>query len=319
MKVFVLGATGYVGEHVAAAFRRAGHEVWGLTRNPEKGRLLARREIRPVVGDMQRPESYRGTAEASDVLVQAAQDYLHDTAALDLLAVQSLLDAARTGGQPRTLLYTGGAWDYGNTAGRVVDEQSPVRPLAAIAWRPAIEQLVLEAREVRGVVVRPGNVYGYGGKLTSPWFAGATGKGPFRVVGTGDNHWPMVHVDDLARGYVLAAESGVAGEIVNLSDGTAPTVREMVEAIARTAAYRGEITYVPLAEAAKILGPMAEALAQDARVDTSKARHLLGWQPRHRGFLSDVPTYLAAWQAAEDRVAPGATPSEIRAPGAGRS
>src|SRR5439155_674541 len=80
-----------------------------------------------------------------------------------------------------------------------------------VAWRPAHEQLVLQAKGVRGLVMRLGCVYGGRGGLTGDWFAAAAaGKAP-TVVGSGHNRWTMVHLDDLADAYVRAAERGRAG------------------------------------------------------------------------------------------------------------
>ncbi|HUZ00106.1 MAG TPA: hypothetical protein VMU89_07125, partial [Thermomicrobiaceae bacterium] len=62
-----------------------------------------------------------------------------------------------------------------------------------------------------------------------------------QVVGPGDNHWPMVHVDNLAEGYRLAAECGLSSEIFNLGDGATPKVRQMVAAIVETAGYEGRV------------------------------------------------------------------------------
>lgn len=164
----MVGATGDVGSHVARAYRHAGHEVWDLTRRQEMARSLETDAIHAVIGDTAPPDSYRAMAGACDVLVHAAQDYQDGTAALDRLAVETLLDAARSACQPKTLVYKGGSWGYGRTDGRVFDETSPPRPLAAVGWHPSVERLVLGARDVRTVVLRHGNVYGYGGKLTNP-------------------------------------------------------------------------------------------------------------------------------------------------------
>jgi nucleoside-diphosphate-sugar epimerase len=67
MKVFITGATGYIGFNVAQAYRRAGHEVWGLTRSEEKKKLLESNEVHPVIGSMQQPESFLPAAEPCSV------------------------------------------------------------------------------------------------------------------------------------------------------------------------------------------------------------------------------------------------------------
>jgi len=94
MKVFITGATGYIGFNVAMAYRRAGHEVWGLTRSEEKARILARHEVRPVVGSMQAADRWRDAASACAVLIHAAVDYQADVFDLDRRTVEFLLSLA---------------------------------------------------------------------------------------------------------------------------------------------------------------------------------------------------------------------------------
>src|SRR5207249_3328779 len=103
------------------------------------------------------------------------------------------------------------------------------------AWRPAHEQLALQAKGVVGLVMRLGCGYGGRGGLTGDWFAAAAaGKAP-TVVGSGHNRWTMVHLDDLADAYVRAAESGRAGEVFDVTDRSRATVLEMATAAARAA------------------------------------------------------------------------------------
>lgn len=294
MKVFIMGATGYIGFNVAQAFRRAGHQVWGLTRSNEKATWLARQEIQPVIGDMQTPASYRAAAAQADVLIHAAIDYQNDTAQLDTLTVQSLLSSAQSGA---TLLYTSGVWVHGRTNGQPVDETAVLNPITAVAWRPAVEEMVLNAPHVNGIVIRPGVVYGQNGGLTGDWFAGALNGGELTVVGNGRNRWAMVHIDDLAVGYVAAATSGSNGEVFNFVGAKSSTVRDMVQAIIKAAATDKAIRYLPEAEAAQTMGSMAEALALDQQIDAHKAQRELSWQPQQPSFIDGVDRYLAAWLA----------------------
>jgi len=298
MRVFITGVTGYIGFNVALAFRRSGHEVWGLVRKPEKVNYLVRHEIHTVLGDMGRPETYAEAAARCQVLVHAAHDGWGGVVGPDRTAVDTLLAAGSEGGKDRVLIYTSGVWVYGDTADRMVDESSPLNPAQAAAWRIAHEELVLGSARVRGLVIRPGCVYGKQGGLTGRWFAGATGKRPFEVVGTGWNRWAMVHVWDVADAYVRAAEKpGLGGEAFNLADPSQTTIREMTAAAAQAAGYAGTIRWVPVAEAEKTMGSLAEALALEQRINPRKAIWTLGWQPRFRGFVEDVGTYLEAWKA----------------------
>jgi len=123
------------------------------------------------------------------------------------------------------------------------------------------------------------------------------GPGGEAVVGDGRNRWTMVHLDDLADAYVRVAESGLAGEIFNVTDRSRFTVLELATAAARAAGHKGEIGPLPLAEARKTMGDFADALALSQHVDSGKAVRLLGWQPRHGGFLDEVEVFYRAWKA----------------------
>lgn len=296
MQAFVTGATGYIGFNVACALRRAGYKVWGLTRSEEKAGWLKRNEIHPVIGDMQRPESYEETAEQCSVLVHAAADYEHDTPKLDQRTVKTLINTGRHGAQPKTFIYTSGCWVIGNTGRQSVNETTPLNPIEAVEWRPDIEEQVLDSDIVNGLVVRPGCVYGERGGLTGMWFEAAE-SGNLTAVGDGSNFWTMVHVADLADAYVRLADSGLMGEVFNVSDYSRWKVSEMVEAVARATDYQGEISYVPVEQAADQYGPMAEALALNQHVNPNKAVSRLGWLPRARSFVDDIDSYYASWKA----------------------
>lgn len=290
MKVFLTGATGYIGYSVALAFRRAGHEVYGLVRTDEKARLLAKNEIHPIVGNMQSPQSYLPAAEQCSVLIHAAFDVQGESPKTDRQAVAALLSTAGKGAQPKTFLFTSGVWVYGNTGIGMADETTALNPPAHVAWRPANEQIVLNAEGMRGLVIRPGCLYGLQGGLTGEWFQAAYDK-TLKVVGDGKNRWAMVHPDDLADGYLRAAESGLGGEIFNFTDRSRASVRDMAQAVARVTHYSAEIQYTPVA------GAYHECLALDQHVDSRKAVRLLGWQPKHSGFIDGVEAYFASWKA----------------------
>lgn len=298
MRIFVTGATGHVGFRVATALRRRGHWVLGLTRTDAGATRLARHEIHPVLGTLQDAGTWKG-AEACSVLVHAAADYTTDTYALDRSAVGSLLSLAGRGAGPKTVVYTSGVWVYGSTGDTLVDETSPLAPLPMSLPRVETEKAVLTTRGVKGLVLRPGCVYGYGGGgLTAPFFAGAT-AGKIEVVGDGSNRWATVHADDCANAYVRAIESGVAGEVFNVTDRSRSPLRRLVIAAAKAAGFGGEIRWIPLEEARKTMGDFASALAFDQHVDSRKAVARLGWQPSHGGFEDEVATYYASWKAGQ--------------------
>ena len=300
MNVFVTGATGYIGFSVAQAFRRAGHQVWGLTRSTTKAMALEQQEIRPVIGSLQQADSYEAIAAQCTVLIHCAADYQHDWAALERQTIKTLLAASQRGLQPKTLVYTSGSWVYGDTRGRIVDETTAPVQFVIGAHRPEIEQLVLRTTDVRGLIMRPAMVYGERGGMTGAWFAEASRDKASNIPGNGRNHMSMVHVEDLAQGYVSAVESKVKSEIFNFADQSRSTLRDLATAAARAAGFTGSVQFMPLSLAAKRMGLDAEAYSLDLLVNASKAHRLLGWEPRHYLFIDEAATYFKAWQAWQD-------------------
>ena len=167
--------------------------------------------------------------------------------------------------------------------------------------RVETETLILEANggRLRTIVIRPGCVYGGAGSLTASWFDSAEKEGAARIVGDGKFRWAMVHLSDLAEAYRLVAESAFGGEVFNLTDRSRFTVLECAEAASAAATGAGKVESIPVEVAAKSMGPMAECLALDQHIDSSKAARLLGWQPRHGGFMDDVARYYRSWKAAQ--------------------
>jgi nucleoside-diphosphate-sugar epimerase len=294
MRVFVTGATGYVGRAVAEAFRRRGHRVAGLTRSAQKGKALAAREIEPVIGDMKDPTTFARAANAADVLVHCAAEYTEHYESYDRRVKEAFLALAAKGPRTRTVIYTSGVWLYGECGPEPVDETHAAEAAHLIPWRGEHEKKVLAAG---GLVIRPGCVYGGSGGLTGLWFGGALEKGAAPIVGKGDNHWATVHADDCGELYALAAESGLKGELFNATDRSRWTVREMASAAGRAAGKSGAVTELSFPDAEKAYGSMAHGLALDQHVDSSKALRRLGWNPRFGGFVDDAPRYFAAWSA----------------------
>ena len=164
----------------------------------------------------------------------------------------------------------------------MADEESPLDPTPLVAWRPAIERLVLEAakRHVRTAVIRPTVVYGRRGGIVGRMVDSARVDGVARFVGSGENHWSLVHVDDLADLYGRALEQAPAGTLLLAASGKALQVREIAKAVSRAAGISGRIQSWPLEQARQQLGPYADALVLDQQISGAKAARLLGWSPQ---------------------------------------
>ncbi len=285
LKIFLTGATGYIGGAVADALLAAGHSVSGLARSDEAARRLSTRGIVPTSGDLNAPASLSKAAVESDGVIHAGTT---NDGRIDQEAVRVMLDALRDSGKP--LVYTSGIWVLGDTGGKIADETWPVNPAALVAWRPGVEQMVLDAagKGVRSIVIRPGVVYGHGGGIPADFVKSARESGAARYVGTGENRWPLVHVDDLADLYVRAFEHAAPGTLLLATDGSGFRVREIAEAASLGAGAEGRTESWPLEEARKTLGAYADALVLDQLVSSEKARSMLGWRIRSTSLLEEL-------------------------------
>ena len=294
MRIFLTGGTGYIGSAVLEAFVRAGHRVDALVRNSEKAAAVQARGAYPVLGDLGSAASYAEAVVAADGAVHAAYEYTAqgptvDTAALDVLLTPSP-------GKGRFVIYTSGVWVLGSSA-EPMDESAPLSPAAISAWRPAHEQRVLAASSagIRPVVVRPGIVYGGTRGIVGDLFKDAA-NGLVRVIGSGENRWPLIYDRDLGELYLRLANNPEASGIYHANDEGDERVNELVAAIARQVAIDPSIRYVPLAEARKKMGPYADALALDQVVRSPRAR-ALGWVPSLHSVAGNTARLYEEWRA----------------------
>ncbi len=293
-RIFVTGATGYIGSAVAARLSRAGHEVFGLTRSRERARALTALGVKPVFGDLSDPTDWTGVLQNCDCAVHTAFDAEQGACEQD----ENALDAFRTAaldGRLRKLVYTSGIWVNG-ASHEVVDESAPLRPLEISQWRPAHEEIVLDlsTHEVTTIVMRPGMVYGEHRGILGEWFAEAQATKTVTYPGDGSQHWPMVHRDDVAEAYALALEDGDTSSRYLLADESRHTVKEMAEAAA--AAAGAKAVSWPAPQVVETLGLYGKALLNDLQVTSAKARRELGWVPRHTSFVAEAPELWREWQ-----------------------
>ncbi|MBI3683081.1 MAG: SDR family oxidoreductase [Acidobacteria bacterium] len=286
MRVFVTGATGYIGSAVAESLKKAGHRVAGLARSEASAEKLRAAGVEPVPGDLLDPAVIGSHAAPADAVIHTAIAWGPDAAKLDEQAVRAILEALA--GTKKPFVYTSGVWVIGDTKGRVAGELTPLRPPAIVAWRPAVEKLALDSagQGIRTVVLRPAMVYGRGGGFVAAMVKQAREGGVVRIVGSGENHWSFVHLDALAELYVRAAEQAPAGELFLASDGPAFTVREVAGMVASV--YGARVEQWPLEEARKELGLMADALVMDQKIMSTKAGRMLGWGVKAPLVLDEI-------------------------------
>jgi nucleoside-diphosphate-sugar epimerase len=306
MRVFLTGATGYVGSAVLDAFVRAGHRVTALVRHSSASLASvdqgpSRPGVEPVIGDLSNPASYVAAAAACDALVHTAFESTARGVSVDRVAVEALLDVAarvKAAGRAVTVMYTSSVSVLGNVEGAT--EDATPQPPALVAWRPAHEAAVLEGARrsgVRAIVVRPGVVYGGAQGAVGDLLQDAA-NGLIRVVGDGLNRWPCIYDRDLADLYVRLATHPDAEGVFHATDHADERVYEIVEAIARHARTRPDVRHVPLPEARQKMGPYADALALDQVVRSPRAR-AIGWAPSLHSISGNVARLLEEFRSAQ--------------------
>lgn len=296
MRIFLTGGTGYVGAAVLDAFVRAGHHVEALVRNTEKAAEVQARGAQPLLGDLSKPATYADAAASADGAIHAAFEYSPRGPELDRAALDALL--ATPAGGDRFVIYTSGIWVLGS--GTNLDESAGLNPLEMVSWRPAHERRVLDAATagIRTVVVRPGIVYGGSRGIVADLFKDAA-NGLVRVVGSGDNHWPVVYDRDLGELYLRLALNAGASGVFHANDEGDETVNDIVTAIAGQVAHNPSIRHVPLDEARKKMGPFADALVLDQTVRSPRAR-ALGWTPALHSIGRNTARLFDEWRRGQE-------------------
>jgi nucleoside-diphosphate-sugar epimerase len=179
-------------------------------------------------------------------------------------------------------------------------EDAPVNPIEVVSWRPDHEALVLDAGRdgLRTVIVRPGVVYGSGSGTVGDLFKAAS-NGLVRVIGDGNNHWPLVYDRDLADLFArLVAREDAVG-VYHANDEGDERVNDIVAAIKPYVPVKPDVRHVPLDEAQHKMGPFAEALALDQLVRSPRAR-ALGWAPSLHSVGGNTARLLEEWRASRN-------------------
>lgn len=285
MRVTLTGATGFVGSHILTELLEHGHEVTALVRDHDQADSVAARGATPIVVDLYDRPAAVGLLRGADGAIHTASPGDETSANLDSAVADAAIEALAGTGKP--YLHISGLWIYGDNTS--ISEESPANPPPLVAWKEPIERRVLDAKQMRGVVMLSSVAYGDGGGgipgllLASPRDA----DGNLVMLGTGQQHWSTVHVADLANFFRRVLEDDSARGRYVIGDGLNPTVAELTEAAAVVAEATGAVPGSDDEARARLGDYFAEVLLLDQGTFAARARDQLGWYPTHPGLVDE--------------------------------
>ncbi len=288
MRVFLTGASGFVGSAVVPELLKAGHQVIGLARSDASAKSLAAQGVHVQRGDVTDLESLRSGVAASDGVIHCA--FIHDftkfaeNCEIDRRAIEAM--GAALEGSDRPFLVTSGTALPNPGRLATEDDRAPASsPIPRVATEQAADAIA--ARGVRVAVVRLPQVHGKGDHAFNPMLINlAREKGVAAYVGDGSNRWPAVHRLDAGLLYRLALEKATRGARYHCVAEEGIPLREITEMIGKH--LRVPVVSKSPAEAAAHFGWFAHFAQMNNPTSSRLTQERLGWRPTQPGLLWDL-------------------------------
>ena len=289
MKIFVTGASGFVGSAVVAELIAAGHHVTGLVRSQTAAEALVAAGAEAHFGALTDHDSLEAGAAKADGVIHTA--FIHDfskfaeNCEIDRLAIEALGSALAGSDRPLIVTSGTGLLSRGKLATEATDAPTGSNTYPRVSEQTGLAQA---AKGVRASVIRlPPSVHGEGDHGFVPLLIGiARDKESAAYIDDGANVWPAVHRLDAARLYRLAIEQGIAGARYHAVAEQGIAFRDIAAAIGR----RLGLAVAPMSgqAAAAHFGWFSHFAGIDNPSSSQWTRDTLGWQPRHIGLLEDL-------------------------------
>ncbi len=287
MRVFVTGASGFIGSAVVRDLRSTGHTVVGLARSDASAAALKKAGVEVVLGDLTKPETLVAPAKQADAVIHLAFDHdfskFAENGANEQRAIAALGDALVN--TQKLLIVTSGVGMISG-AGRPSTEDDAPPSSSVVPRSPEKAADAIAERGVRVAIVRLPQVHdALKAGLVSYVIELARQKGFVAYVGEGTNHWSAAHVDDVARLYRLALEKNVAARYHAVGEGGVQ-LRAIADVIGK--GLRMPVRSITQEEAPGYFGWMGHLASADVRSSSDKTRAALGWQPTGPGLIADL-------------------------------
>lgn len=289
MRVFLTGATGYMGRAVLDKLLDSGIDVLALARPSHRSALPERPGLAWVQGTLDDAGTIGKAAHQTDATLHIAAQHDSRMQNLDWAAITAVGQALE--GTGKAFIATSATPVYGHTGDQSRDEREPVEhPHPLRTFRLQHDHFVtgLKERDVRGVVVRPPMVYGRAGGFLVTLINQAIEDRTARTIGSGSNRWSTVDVDDLADLYVRALLSGDAYGAFNAGSTDVVSMKVIAEAIAASFGPGIGVGSWTEPQACARLGELMALMSLEQHVSSERARTELGWNPRPITLLADL-------------------------------
>ena len=286
MRVFITGASGWIGTALTTQLIAAGHDVVGLARSEASAERIRSLGARAVLGDIRDHELIVAQAAAADATVHLAFtldfDEFDETIDNEVQLLEKL--GVALAGSGKALVAASGTPILEGQVATETDRLDPAGPAGARA-RTANAVLALSDRGIRSVLVRmPRSVHGDGDRngLIAALVGLDRQLGSAAYVGDGENRWPAVHISDAARLFLLALEKAPAGSSLHAVGEEGVPMRHVASVISAK-------TGLPTAQIdPELLGVFGALLGGDQPASASVTRQLVGWEPSGPTLLEDL-------------------------------
>ena len=292
MKIFLTGASGYIGSVVAERLKDKGYKISGLARSDEAAAKLEAKNIEVARGELLNFDVLKNAAREADAVIHTAFshnfDDFNESVKLERDVIAAFAESLERTNKP--LIVTSGSSVLGDTKNAVADEDFPFDQDSSRVLRGEAERDVLQlsSKGIRGIVLRlPLFVYGRSGSSFVPFILNqAKAENSANYVESGESKVSAVHVEDAADLYALALEKSTAKGLYNVSSETA-SLKEISEAVGRLLDVPAK--RISAEKAREKFGKMFELLSVNNQLSSEKAQRDLHWSPNsYNSILEDI-------------------------------
>ncbi|QHM70045.1 SDR family oxidoreductase [Mixta intestinalis] len=289
MRVFLTGASGFIGSRILTELLAAGHQVTGLARSDSSAQAINAAGAEVQRGTLEAPDAFMAAVQHADAVIHTAFDFdfqrFTESCEKDRRVIHAIGQTLKNSARPFIITSGTGIGDDGNTALAREDQFKSDNINPRVATEIEANALLAEGVNIR--IVRLPQVHDTTRQGLVTWYIQhAIEKGAVACIGNGDNCWAAAHVSDVARLYPLVLEHGESGKRYHAIAEEGVPFRQIAEVIARK--LNLPLISLSPSEAEAHFGGLALFIAMNLRASSAWTRQQLGWHPTGPGLLDDL-------------------------------